>query len=206
MSKKVPAKKKSTRAGATKTTGAARTGKKAGAVRTGKKVGVAKKSAAKSTNTRSQRQNSARPASTKKPGVIDKLLNLPRGVYIVALILFILICFYEPARNLYAAQRDQALLQEQKAQIEAKNQASKDKIESLSTEDGIKDEARLHGYVEPGEQPVTVEGLEEEQESEEETPATSVSASDTTEQPDPWYVSLTDFIFGYNREEHGGAS
>ena len=54
--------------------------------------------------------------------------------------------------------------------------------------EGIQDEARKRGYVSEGETGVKVEGLDE-----------SSSSSDLSSDSDPWYITVLDFVFSYQK-------
>lgn len=70
---------------------------------------------------------------------------------------------YMPVRDFYIAHRTEAILQEQKAIREKYNDSLGKEVESLLSQEGIEDAARRdYGMVMPGEQTITVEGLDED--------------------------------------------
>lgn len=78
------------------------------------------------------------------------------------------------------------------------NAKKQEEVNKLNTEEGIRDEARLRNYVDPGETPLNVEGLDE--------PASVSEAPEDVrtqvlEKADPFYIALGDFIFGYNKSD-----
>lgn len=69
---------------------------------------------------------------------------------------------YLPVRDFYIAHRTESILQEQKAIREKYNESLGKEVESLLSQEGIEDAARRdYGMVMPGEQTITVEGLDE---------------------------------------------
>lgn len=102
------------------------------------------------------------------------------------------IVLYGPARSYYSARRDASAYAAQLAAIEAKNEALVAEVEHLQTREGVEDEARKHGFVEPGETAVKVAGLPEA-ERDISVAATGVVAEEET----PWYLSVLDFVFAY---------
>lgn len=128
------------------------------------------------------------------------IFGLSRWVFITIMAIIVLVFLYEPCRNLYCAKRNESILLQEKEETEAANNVAQERVNQLSTEEGIKDEARLHGYVEQGETPVTVEGLESDETLETSNPAPSNIRDEVLAKQDPFYISLGDFIFGYNKQ------
>ena len=116
-------------------------------------------------------------------------------VPLVALLVaaFVVVTLYGPACSLYQAWRDNGMLTTRQAQASAESEQLESDINSLMTEDGIKDEARERGYVEEGETRIVVEGLDAEEDS---TVDVRTDASDI-----PWYLRVTDFIFRYDAQD-----
>ena len=113
---------------------------------------------------------------------------------VVGLIALVVFMLYEPARNLYVANRRIDALQATYDALVAENDTMRDQLELLQTREGIENEARARGFVEVGETKVLVEGLPEE-------PASSAAAKALADvevnEECPWYITLADRVFGY---------
>lgn len=83
----------------------------------------------------------------------------------VLVVIAIVIGIAGPTRDYYVAQRTGEVLAQKQESIEEKNAELEHARERLMTEEGIQEEARKRGYVEPGEIGVSVEGLEKEPQS-----------------------------------------
>lgn len=99
--------------------------------------------------------------------VVNWLYDLTTGPrrYFFYLIVALLVGVgvYMPVRDFYIAHRTEAILQEQKAIREKYNDSLGKEVESLLSQEGIEDAARRdYGMVMPGEQTITVEGLDED--------------------------------------------
>lgn len=106
-------------------------------------------------------------------------------------VVVVLAALYGPARNLYCAWRDNArLLAEQSAATTEKDLLEGD-IATLTTKEGVQDQAREMGYVEDGEKRIVVEGEKHEE--------TDERPEETEE--DPWYLAPLDLVFGYEEEK-----
>lgn len=112
---------------------------------------------------------------------------------VVAVLIVSFVALYGPAQNLYQAWRVESARQETLDALNESNEEFQEDIERLQTREGIEDEARKHGYVGEGETSIVVDGL-----SEEDADATDSEDDDATE--DPWYLSITDFIFQYEAQ------
>lgn len=114
--------------------------------------------------------------------------RVPLIVAGVALVL--IVALYGPTCGLYQAWRENGVLQAEQARASEESAELESDINTLMTEDGIKDEARRRGYVEEGETRIVVDGAEQDED-----------ASDDV-QPDetPWYLSVADFIFQYHED------
>lgn len=110
----------------------------------------------------------------------------------VVVAVFVIIALYGPFRSLYQAWRDNGMLLEQQVQTDEESAELEGDINSLMTEDGIKDEARERGYVESGETRIVVEGLDAEGDA-------SADEQDG-ESGTPWYLRITDFLFQYEAQ------
>ena len=119
------------------------------------------------------------------------------GVMFVLVVALTVAVLFAPLRDLYIANRRLDTLQETYDALLAENDSIRAQLESLQTREGIENEARARGYVEPGETKVVVNGLPQ---SEEEDAA--AAAVHDIELPDnrPWYVRTLDSIFGYEPE------
>lgn len=105
---------------------------------------------------------------------------------IVALVAFL----YPPARGLYVAWRENGTLQ---ATLDTESEATEQyqgEIDSLLTEQGIRDEARRKGYVGEGEKSIVIDG----------DPVDDDESTQDAEPELPWYLSVGDFIFQYHEE------
>ena len=119
-----------------------------------------------------------------------------RGLIVLGAIALAGLMLYGPVRDLYLASRRLDTLQATYDILVEENNQIREELELLQTRDGIENEARARGYVEPGETKVVVEGLPEE-----EDPATAYAIHDI-ELPDDraWYIRMLDDLFGYNPE------
>lgn len=120
-------------------------------------------------------------------------------VIVVAAVLVAGVFLYGPTKDLYWAHRDNEVLTAQAQALDDSNAEALARVQALSTEDGIKDEARLHGYVEEGEEAVTVQGLPGEEDESEAAPVPDDVAQQVLEQEDPWYIQALDTVFGYDK-------
>ncbi len=116
------------------------------------------------------------------------------GICLVALAIL-----YPPACDYYRARRNGEVYQAQLDAFNGLNEEEKARIRSLNTEQGIEDEARLHGYVRQGEQAVTVSGLPEEQDAGQAAPIPDDIKAEVLARADPWYVQALDVLFGYKK-------
>ena len=138
-------------------------------------------------------------AAVVSQGVVSGLssvLSHTRGLLVVALAAFTAFMLYAPARDLYVANRRLDSLQATYDVLLDENETIREDIELLQTREGIENEARARGYVEPGETKVIVEGLPESELSD------PTAFLEPLELPDdrPWYIRLLDTLFGYETE------
>lgn len=118
------------------------------------------------------------------------LLARFRVPIIVAVALLVVVAaLYGPSCDLYRQWRLESARSQTLSELTQANEEVQGDIDNLTTEEGIKDEARRRGYVEEGEKSVVVDGLTEGDDSSDE-PAEQAPA-------EPWYLGVTDFIFGY---------
>ena len=99
--------------------------------------------------------------------VVNWLYDLTTGprrhFFYLIVALLVGVGVYMPVRDFYIAHRTEAILQEQKAIREKYNDSLGKEVESLLSQEGIEDAARRdYGMVMPGEQTITVEGLDED--------------------------------------------
>lgn len=99
--------------------------------------------------------------------VVNWLYDLTTGprrhFFYLIVALLVGVGVYMPVRDFYIAYRTEAILQEQKAIREKYNDSLGKEVESLLSQEGIEDAARRdYGMVMPGEQTITVEGLDED--------------------------------------------
>lgn len=118
-----------------------------------------------------------------------------RGLLVMLAIALAVAMLFSPVRNLYIAYRQLDTLQQTYDVLNEENNRLRSQIEALQTREGIENEARERGYVEPGETKVLVEGLEVE-----EGPSAAAEAVAELEVPDTrvWYIRLLDSLFGYD--------
>lgn len=153
---------------------------------------------------RPSRRAAAVPASprsadgAKGRGRAAKGVVLRRALVALGLVALAALFLYEPARDLYVAKRQEGVLAAQLASIDSQNDALSDSVSSLTTREGIEDEARKRGYVTSGDTAVTVDGLDDSTDTSSSGAASSTTANDASDSTDePWYVSALDFVFDY---------
>ena len=117
-----------------------------------------------------------------------QLKSYKRPLIVLAVILVVVAALYAPARTYYSAWRTNGILQSSKDAIDQSNSAYESDNSRLMSREGIEDEARKYGYVNEGETGVKVEGLDE-----------SSSSSDSSADSDPWYITVLDFVFSYQK-------
>ena len=118
-----------------------------------------------------------------------------RGLLVMLALALTVAMLFSPVRNLYIAYRQLDTLQQTYGVLTEENDRIRSQIEALQTREGIENEARERGYVEPGETKVLVEGLDVE-----EGPSAAAEAVAELEVPDTraWYIRLLDSLFGYD--------
>ena len=110
-------------------------------------------------------------------------------IIVAVALLVVVVALYGPSCDLYRQWRLESARSQTLSELTQANEEVQGDIDNLTTEEGIKDEARRRGYVEEGEKSVVVDGLTEGDDSSDE-PAEQAPA-------EPWYLGVTDFIFGY---------
>ena len=119
-------------------------------------------------------------------------------VHFCAVILAIALMYamlFAPVRDLYIARRQLSDLQVTYDALAAENEAIREEIEVLNSEEGVETEARERGYVAQGETKVVVEGLPE-LEGQDEDPTSMLAPAEVVDDR-PWYIRFFDNIFGY---------
>lgn len=117
-----------------------------------------------------------------------QLKSHKRPLIVLAVILVVAAALYAPARTYYSAWRTNGILQSSYDAIDQSNSELQSDNSRLMSSEGIQDEARKRGYVSEGETGVKVEGLDE-----------SSSSSDSSSDSDPWYITVLDFVFSYQK-------
>lgn len=151
-------------------------------------------------------------AQSRRNAIIDALCIVPEtigeavlgllariragGVLACALIVITVLMLYAPVRDIYVTNRKLDALQATYDALLAENDSIRSELEFLQTREGIENEARARGYVEPGETKVVVNGLTEEELEALAAEAEDVEVTDTR----PWYTRVLDAIFGYEPE------
>lgn len=181
----------------TRTRASARTTKRASAAKGGDAPKTARRTSGPARRPVGASSRMGRDGSPAPKLTADGLRDFASShrVPLVALLVaaFVVVTLYGPACSLYQAWRDNGMLTTRQAQASAESEQLESDINSLMTEDGIKDEARERGYVEEGETRIVVEGLDAEEDS---TVDAQTDASDI-----PWYLRVTDFIFRYDAQD-----
>lgn len=86
-----------------------------------------------------------------------------RHLFYLAVVALVALGIYMPVRDFYIAQRTAQILQEQKEIRDAYNETVGDEVNKYMSQEGIEDTARKElGMVMPGEQTITVQGLDED--------------------------------------------
>ena len=128
-----------------------------------------------------------------------------RHVFYAAVVVAVLVGLYGPLGDLYAARRTSEILQKQQAIGESYAEELQGEVDQLLSKEGIEGAAREQGIVKPGEQPITVEGLSEDDGAGEDgasgsAPATSTEVEKAQQEvlsETTWYYKILDAIFGY---------
>lgn len=118
-------------------------------------------------------------------GWIGKHRRLLLALAAVAVVAWALV---SPIRGYYVARRENEELQAYYEQLSDESASLDQDVKSLTSEDGIKDEARKRGYVGEGETSVEVEGLPEDDDS-----SSSTSGEDARSD----LTKFLDTLFGY---------
>ena len=117
------------------------------------------------------------------------------AVTTLASVFVTIIMLYFPAQDLYLALRQNERLSDELAQNTARNAQMQARVDSLQTAEGIQDEAhRAFGLAMPGEESITVQGLDEYQAPSSAIPAEVPRGSGTN--TSSWATDLFDRVFG----------
>ena len=147
----------------------------------------------------SRRNSSAVSVTSRKPKKLRSstasriAVTLGCLVCVMAVLLFL----YPTAQQVYLESREKDRLQAVYDALVERNTALQERIDYLSTDEGIEDTARKElGWVQEGEIAVVVEGLSEDSEGETAS-VTAQITSDSVATPDTWYSPILDIVFGY---------
>lgn len=154
-----------------------------------------RRAGARPSRPRTRRGAAGRAAEALRDGVpgLRTFLGAHRVPAICCLVAAVVVAaLYGPACDLYRAWRDNGVKAAEASALTAESEEVQGDIDTLMTEDGIKDEARRRGYVDEGETRIVVEGGEEQDD-----PA-DAQADET-----PWYLGVGDFIFQYHPSGEG---
>ncbi len=127
-----------------------------------------------------------------------------RYLFYGLVVLAVAIGVYFPVRDLYTAYRTGDILERQLEVRNDYNEVLEDKVNRLLSTEGIEDIARENlGLVMPGEQVVTVTGVEaDESSSDDSATASEVENAELAVVDDaPWYIKVLDAIFFYRGVE-----
>lgn len=154
---------------------------------------TAKRAPARKSYKRAQRERNSHSAAVQfaqLAGIIRTLFThrLVIGLVIVAIVI---VGILVPFREFYVAQREGEVLQQKYELIQQKNDELAAQRDKLLTQEGIEDEARLRGYVSPGEVGVTVEGEEQPND-----PARDMKLE--YEDKRDWLQTMLDTLFAYD--------
>jgi len=123
---------------------------------------------------------------------------------VVVIVVALVVALYSPVKALYGAHRTNAVLAERLDAATASATQLQGEVDSLMTREGIEDEARRRGYVGEGETAVEVGGIEDSGSATTDESVTGDSSqTQGQDAQDPWYVSVLDFIFGYDPSTQG---
>lgn len=150
--------------------------------------------------------------SATKPKEKQKFEFTPAGIIawasehkvfvgVLAAVVFLIFVLYPPVCSYYAAVRTNTVLQSKLSDVKDQVEDLSGDVNKLTSEEGLKDEARRLGYVEDGETAVTMEGIEDSGSARSDTSVMEESQEEETE--DPWYIQMGDVIFGYNPNNEG---
>ena len=154
---------------------------------------TARRAPARKSYKRAQRERNSHSAAVQfaqLAGIIRTLFThrLVIGLVIVAIVI---VGILVPFREFYVAQREGEVLQQKYELIQQKNDELAAQRDKLLTQEGIEDEARLRGYVSPGEVGVTVEGEEQPND-----PARDMKLE--YEDKRDWLQTMLDTLFAYD--------
>lgn len=158
-----------------------------------KKEHATKRAAEKSPETGHTAARDAAEAKAERGSLVSRLRAnkaLKRTLIAVVLVVAVLASLYAPVRAYYIAWRTELDLQARYEAILEDNEDIYDDLSRLRSREGIEDEARKRGYVNPGETSVVVRGLPSEG-------IDTGSNADEVVAEVPWYLVPLDALFGY---------
>lgn len=123
-----------------------------------------------------------------------------KGLIIAGVVVLCLVALYSPVATYYGAMRTNAVLSARLESAKSDEETLSNDVSKLTSEEGIRDEARRRGYVDEGDTAVDIEGLEDSGSA---ATDSTLSSSSTEAAEDPWYIVALDFIFGYSAENQG---
>ncbi|WP_303132222.1 septum formation initiator family protein [uncultured Olsenella sp.] len=126
-------------------------------------------------------------------GLGNRLLGHRVALVVLVVLVVVAASLYGPVKGYYAARRSGEDLQRRYDELSEKNDSLQGDLKSLTSKEGIEDEARKRGYVQEGETSVTVEGLDGQGKAD---PSAPVEYQDTR----AWPTKALDFVFGYDPE------
>lgn len=139
----------------------------------------------------------ARSRAQKRPFFYNPFFIIATGV--VACVLFACMFLYPTAQQYYLSLRSHDQLQAEYDAVTARNNALQQQINSLSSEEGLKQYVHdQYGWVSPGENAVVVQGLSDGSENGLSGVAANVVAG-SVKAPDTWYSGVLDPFFGYTQ-------
>lgn len=125
--------------------------------------------------------------------VAESAWEHPGALFAVAIALMVALMMYGPVRNYYVAMRSGQDLQARYDALVEQNDAIREDLGRLQSQEGIEDEAHRRGYVKDGETGVITEGLPEEDLNE---LLGDIELEDTR----PWYIRVLDLVFFYSQD------
>lgn len=129
------------------------------------------------------------------PGRVVSWVGSHRRLSIAILCLaIVLFGVYGPIQRYYVAWRAAGDLQAEYEAVSSDNEALRDDLSRLQSEEGIQDEARRRGYTYPDEESTTAEGISDDANEGSSATDSDFSAADIQQ---PWYIHVLDFIFVY---------
>ena len=152
--------------------------------------------AAKQKAAKQRKQKEVKP---KKQTRFSSLSKGQRTLIILVIMGVFAYFIYQPFCLWYGAMRDNQIYQEAKVRYDQDNAEKQARVDELNSDEGIKEEARNHGYAELDESTATVEGLPGQDKNADESPIPKEITQAVIDEPDPFYVQIFDFLFLYHK-------